>query len=70
MDEVWVGKCAGCGLLCVLYEEVEFVCGKCHGTINPGRAVPPPVAQALGTLFAHELPTTHVLAALARGSAD
>jgi hypothetical protein len=65
----WVGKCDGCGLYCVLYEEVEFVCGKCHGTINPGNAIGEPVDQALTTLFEQGLPTKQVLAAIWRRGA-
>jgi hypothetical protein len=65
--QAWVGKCDGCGLYCVLYEEAEFVCGKCHGAINPGNAIGEAVDQALTTLFEHNLPTTAVLAALWRG---
>lgn len=64
--QAWVGRCSGCGILCVLYEEVEFVCGKCHGAINPGNAIGEAVDQALTTLFEHKLPTTEVLAALWR----
>ena len=59
--EAWVGRCDGCGLYCVLYEQVEFVCGKCHGTINPGNALSQEVDGALTTLFEHKLPTAEVL---------
>lgn len=62
--QAWVGKCEGCGLYCVLYEEVEFVCGRCHGEINPGNAISAAVDQALTTLFEEKLPMTQVLAAL------
>jgi hypothetical protein len=59
--QAWVGKCEGCGLYCVLYEQVEFVCGKCHGSINPGNAISEPIVEALDTLFDAGLPTTEVL---------
>lgn len=62
--QAWVGKCDGCQLLCVLYEEVEFVCGKCHGAINPGNAISEEVDEALTTLFEHHLPTTDILRVL------
>ena len=65
--QAWVARCDGCGLYCVLYEEVEFVCGKCHGSINPGNAIGAAVDQALTTLFEEHLPTTEVLAAIWRG---
>lgn len=57
----WVGRCAGCDLYCVLYEQVEFVCGKCHGTINPGNAISETVSAALDVLFDAGLPTTEIL---------
>ena len=60
----WVGKCSGCSMLCVLYERVEFVCGRCHGTINPGNAISEPVVRALDALYEAKLPTTEVLKAL------
>jgi len=66
-DEAWVGKCDGCGLYCMLYEEVEFVCGRCHGTISPGRAIPEAVGNALETLYEAKLPADAVLAALWEG---
>lgn len=40
MDEAWEGTCQGCGLHCVLFERVEFVCGRCHGEIVPGDSLP------------------------------
>jgi hypothetical protein len=66
----WVGKCDGCGLYCVLYEQVEYVCGRCHGTINPGNAISEPVDKALETLFEHKLPTTDILRTLWLASAQ
>ncbi len=66
MHEAWVGKCEGCGLYCVLYEEVEFICGKCHGSINPGNAISESVDRALTTLFEQKLPANEVLAAIWR----
>lgn len=60
----WVARCEGCGLYCVLYEEVEFICGKCHGEITPGNAISEAVDQALTTLFEEHLPTTDVLRVL------
>ncbi len=63
-EQAWVGKCEGCGLYCVLYEHVEFVCGKCHGAINPGNAISEAVDAALTTLFGEKLPTTDVLRVL------
>ena len=62
--QAWVGKCDGCGLYCVLYEQVEFVCGKCHGEMRPGNAIGAAVYAALTTLFEHRLPTTDVLRTL------
>ena len=62
--QAWVGKCDGCGLYCVLYEQVEFVCGKCHGEMRPGNAIGAAVCAALTTLFEHRLPTTDVLRTL------
>lgn len=62
--EAWVGRCGGCGLYCVLYEQVEFVCGKCHGEIRPGNAISAAVDAALTTLFEQRLPTTDVLRVL------
>lgn len=60
----WVGRCSNCNLYCVLWERVEFVCGRCHGSINPGNAIGADVDAALTTLFAHGLPTTDVLRVL------
>jgi ferredoxin len=48
----------------VLYEEVEFVCGRCHGEIKPGNAIGAAVKQALTTLFEHKLPRDEVLRVL------
>ncbi len=62
--EAWVGRCKRCGLYCVLYEEVEFVCGRCHGEIQPGNAISAAVDAALTTLFEQRLPTTDVLRVL------
>jgi len=62
--QAWVGKCDGCGLYCVLYEQVEFVCDKCHGEIRPGNTIGAAVYAALTTLFEHHLPTTDVLRTL------
>lgn len=64
MEQAWVAKCEGCGLFCVLYEEVEFVCGKCHGAINPGPQLSIAVSAALDTLYDVKLPTEAVLSAL------
>lgn len=60
-ESSWAGRCKGCGLYCVLYEQVEFVCGKCHGEISPGNAIGEAVDAALTTLFEYGLPTTDVL---------
>jgi len=60
-DQAWVGKCAGCGGYCVMYEQVEFVCGRCHGTIFPGNAISEEVSKALDVLFNAKLPTDDVL---------
>lgn len=38
--EAWEGTCQGCGLRCALFEQVEFVCGRCHGEITPGDPLP------------------------------
>ena len=62
--EAWVGKCDGCGLYCVLYEQVEFVCGRCHGEIKPGNAISAAVDRALTTLFEEQLPVGDVLRVL------
>jgi hypothetical protein len=62
--EAWVGKCAGCGEYAMLYEEVEFVCGRCHGTIDPGAAIPEAAGNALEALYEAQLPVREVLAAL------
>lgn len=63
-EEAWVGKCDGCGRYCMLYEEVEFICGKCHGTINPGNAIDETTGNALEALYDAELPVDAILAAL------
>jgi hypothetical protein len=63
-DEAWVGKCGGCAEYAMLYEEVEFVCGRCHGTIDPGPPIPEPVGNALEALYDAKLPVREVLAAL------
>lgn len=68
--EAWVARCEGCGQYCVLYEQVEFVCGKCHGTINPGNAISAAVDEALTTLFEQRLPTTAVLRVLWLGASQ
>jgi hypothetical protein len=47
-----------------LYEEVEFVCGRCHGTIDPGAAIPEAAGNALEALYEAQLPVREVLAAL------
>lgn len=62
--EAWVGRCDRCRRYCVLYEQVEFVCGKCHGPINPGNPISAAVDAALTTLFEQRLPTTEVLRVL------
>ena len=69
-DKAWVGKCDGCGLYCLLYEQVEFVCGKCHGEIHPGPQIEEPIGNAIETLLDAKLPTTGVLAALWKGERD
>lgn len=66
--EAWVGRCDNCDLYCVLYEQVEFVCGKCHGEIAPGNPISAAVDAALTTLFEQRLPTRDVLRVLWLGS--
>ncbi len=33
--EQWAAICLGCGVKATLYERVEFVCARCHGSIMP-----------------------------------
>lgn len=33
--EQWAAICLGCGVKGTLYERVEFVCGRCHGSVMP-----------------------------------
>lgn len=44
-DKAWEGICQGCGAHCALFEQVEFICGRCHGEIHPGDPLPATLNQ-------------------------